>query len=72
MPRGLFTCSMAWQAVQVSPACEVGSFSVSKSARPKAPLKSGTGSWQPAHQRLPSTLPSRASITRRVSFTLAA
>jgi hypothetical protein len=63
---------MAWQAVHVMPACDVGSRSVSKSAREKAPEKSGTGSWQPAHQRLASTVPSRASIILRVSFTLAA
>ena len=55
---------------RLMPACEVGCFCTSKFGSSNAPLKKGTGSWQPAHQREACTLPSRFSPTSRVSFTL--
>ena len=66
----LLTWVMAWQAVQVMPAWAVGWFTTSKFGSSNAPLKNGTTSWQPAHQREAFTLPSRFSATCRVSRTL--
>ena len=67
---------MAWQTVQVMPALAMGSVERSYSGSSNrgssnSPLKKGTGSWQPAQNREPWTLPSRLNIARRVSSTVA-
>src|SRR5262245_64625836 len=62
---------MEWQTEQVMPAWAVEWLTVSNFGSSKAPLKNGTGSWQPAHHREACTLPSRFSDTSRVSVTLA-
>src|SRR6187431_2180223 len=67
----LLTLVIAWQTVQVMPAWAVGCCSTSNLGSSNAPLKNGTGSWQPAHQREALTVPSRFNATSRVSETLA-
>jgi hypothetical protein len=69
LPRTLLTLVIAWQVVQVTPECAVGWLTSSNFGSSNAPLKNGTGSWQPAQKREPCTLPSRASIAWRVSRT---
>src|ERR1043165_8881188 len=70
LPRVLLMWVIAWQEVQVTPACAVGWRTSSKFGSSNAPLKKGTTSWQPAHQRAAFTFPSRLSDTWRVSRTL--
>ena len=71
LPRGLSIEVIAWHAVQVMLAAPSGSAATSYSGSShfgcsNAPVKNGTGSWQPAQKRATSTL------LRRVSRTLAA
>jgi len=59
---------IAWQDVQVIPACAAGC-STSNSGSSKAPEKKTTGSWQPAQKRDAWTSPERSYALSRVSWT---